>query len=335
MELFHFIRPWWLLAFIPVVLFVVLLFRHSGKSNSWAKYCDAHLLEHVLVGRESKAKKSLLPIFFLLVWSVAIVALAGPTWKYKDVPTYQKNISRVIALDVSQSMDTTDVSPSRLERAKYKIFDILRKITEGQTAMLVFSSESFVVSPLTSDSKTISNLVSVLNTDIVPVQGHDMTKALDKSAELLSQGGAGKGQIILITDSSPTDKAIAEAKKFAEQGIKTDVYAIGTPKGGIAKTKDGTYLKDDSGNIQYFGIDLSKMKSLAKAGDGKLITLTANNNDVNALLADIQSNSSKAKKSQQSAANTFWQDEGVYFIWVLALFSVIVFRRGFLEKICR
>ena len=62
MELFHFIRPWWLLAFIPVVLFVVLLFRHSGKSNSWAKYCDAHLLEHVLVGRETKAKKSLLPI---------------------------------------------------------------------------------------------------------------------------------------------------------------------------------------------------------------------------------------------------------------------------------
>lgn len=335
MELFHFIRPWWLLAFMPAILFVIFLFRHSGKSNSWAKYCDAHLLEHVLVGRESKAKKSLLPIFFLLIWSVGIFALAGPTWKFKDVPVYQKNTSRVIALDVSQSMDTTDVAPSRLERAKYKILDILRKITEGQTGMLVFSSESFVVSPLTSDSKTIANLVSVLNTNIVPVQGHDMTKALVKSSELLAQGGAGKGQIIDITDSSPTDKAIAEAKKLAEQGIKTDVYAIGTPKGGIAKAKDGSYLKDNSGNIQYFGVDLTRMQALANAGDGKLITLTANNNDVNALLADIQGDDSQTKKSQQSTANTFWQDEGVYFIWVLALLSVLVFRRGFLEKICR
>ncbi len=335
MELLHFIRPWWLLAFIPVVLFLVLLFRHSGKSNSWSKYCDAHLLEHLLVGQESKAKKSLLPIFFLLIWSVAIVALAGPTWTHKEVPTYQKNISRVIALDVSQSMDTIDVAPSRLERVKYKIFDILRKITEGQTGMIVFSSESFVVSPLTSDSKTISNLVSVLDTNIVPVQGHDIAQALDKSSELLLQGGDGKGQVILITDSSPTDKAITEAQRLAEQGIKTDVYAIGTPKGGIAKAKDGSYLKDDSGNIQYFGIDLSRMQALTKAGDGKLITLTTNNNDVNALLEDIQNDDSQAKKSQQSAANTLWQDNGVYFIWSLALLSVVVFRRDFLEKICR
>ena len=335
MELLHFIRPWWLLAFVPAILFVVLLFKHSGKSNSWAKYCDAHLLEHVLVGRESTVKKSLLPLFFLLVWSVCIFALAGPAWKYKDVPVYQKNISRVIALDVSQSMDTTDVAPSRLERAKYKIFDILRKINEGQTGMIVFSSESFVVTPLTSDTKTISNLVSVLKTDIVPVQGHNMTKALNESMELLAQGGVGKGKIILITDSSPTDKAIATAKKLAEQGIKTDVYAIGTPKGGVAEDSDGNYRKDNSGNIEYFGVDLSRMQALAKAGDGKLITLTANNNDVDALLADIQRNDSQTKKSQQSTANIFWQDEGVYFIWALTILSVLVFRRGFLEKICR
>lgn len=92
----------------------------------------------------------------------------------------QKNISRVIALDVSQSMDTTDVSPSRLERAKYKIFDILRRIKEGQVGMIVFSSEPFVVSPLTSDANTIENLVTVINSDIVPVQGHNIYKALKK-----------------------------------------------------------------------------------------------------------------------------------------------------------
>lgn len=87
------------------------------------------------------------------------------------MPVYQKNISRVIALDVS---------PSRLERAKYKIFDILRRIKEGQVGMIVFSSELFVVSPLTSDVNTIENLVTVINSDIVSVQGHNIYKSLKK-----------------------------------------------------------------------------------------------------------------------------------------------------------
>ncbi|MDE5020693.1 VWA domain-containing protein, partial [Francisella tularensis subsp. holarctica] len=96
-----------------------------------------------------------------------------------------------------------DVSPSRLERAKYKIFDILRRIKEGHVGMIVFSSEPFVVSPLTSDANTIENIVTVINSDIVPVQGHNIYKALKKSEQLIEQAGVQQGQIILITDSSP------------------------------------------------------------------------------------------------------------------------------------
>ncbi|MBK2027815.1 VWA domain-containing protein [Allofrancisella guangzhouensis] len=330
----HFLRPWWLLALIPALLIVVFLFKDSAKANSWAKDCDKHLLDHLLVGQESKIKKSLLPLGFSLIWGLAIVALAGPTWKFKEAVIYQKSTSRVIALDVSQSMDTTDISPSRLERAKYKIYDILKRITEGQVGMVVFSSEAFVVSPLTSDAKTVENLVSVLNTDIVPVQGNDIAKALQKSAELISQAGATEGQIILITDSTPTDKAIKEAQKLSNKNIKVDVYAIGTPKGGIAKDKSGNYLKDEQGNIEYFGVNLPELQSLAQAGDGKLITLTANNNDVKALLTSIKNNAD-TRKSEQLLVNMFWQDEGVYIIWVLTILSALLFRRGFLERVCR
>ncbi|KFJ42527.1 VWA domain-containing protein [Francisella philomiragia] len=330
---FHFLRPWWLLALIPIVVFVILLFRSSSQANSWAKYCDSHLLEHVVVGKQSKTKKSLVPFLFLCLWIVSVVALAGPTWKYKDVPVYQENVSRVIALDVSQSMDTTDVSPTRLERAKYKTLDILRRIKEGQVGMIVFSSEPFVVSPLTSDANTVENLVPVINSDIVPVQGNNIYKAIEKSAQLITQAGAKKGQIILITDSTPSADAIAKAKQLAEQGIDTDVYAIGTPKGGIAKDDRGNYIKDDGGNIQYFGIDLNQLEALAKAGSGKLVTLTANNTDVKKLLSDTQGNGKK--KSDKKSANIFWQDEGIYFIWLLVAMSLLFFRRGILERICR
>lgn len=330
---FHFLRPWWLLALVPVVVFVVLLFRHSSKSNSWAKYCDSHLLEHILVGQETKAKKSLIPIVFLVLWGLSVITLAGPTWSHTDIPVYQKNASRVIALDVSQSMDTADVSPSRLERAKYKILDILKRIEEGQVGMLVFSSEPFVVSPLTSDSNTVANLVSVISSDIVPVQGHNIYKAIKKSAELLEQSGSQQGQIILVTDSTPSDEAMQEARKIAGEGIELDVYAIGTPRGGIAKDDKGNYLKDKDGNIQYFGVDLSKLGHLAKAGDGSLVGLSSNNSDVKKLLGEIHNDSSK--KSDRSSANTFWKDEGIYFIWVLTILSIFLFRRGILERICR
>lgn len=330
---FHFLRPWWFLALVPAIFFVVLFFKHSSKSNSWVRYCDSHLLEHIVVGDESKVKKSFKPLVFMAFWVLAIIALAGPTWKYKDIPIYQKNISRVIALDVSRSMDTSDVPPSRLERAKYKIVDILRQIKEGQVGMIVFSSEPFVVTPLTSDANTIENLVSVINTNIVPVQGHNIYRALKKSAELIEQAGAQNAQIILITDSTPSSNAIDYANILASKGIDTDVYAIGTPRGGIAKDDSGNYLKDDDGNIQYFGVNLEKLQSLARSGSGKLVTLTANNSDIKDLLTDQQNGATK--KSKQASANTFWQDEGVYLIWVLVILSVFVFRRGVLERICR
>ena len=323
---FHLLRPWWLLALIPVVILTILLFKYSVKSNSWSKYCDSHLLEHVTIGQDSKTNKTLIPLVFLVLWGIAVFALAGPTYRHhKEIPVYQKNISRVIALDVSQSMDTSDISPSRLERAKYKILDILGRIKEGQVGMLVFSSEPFVVSPLTSDAKTVANLVPVLNSDIVPVKGHNITKAIKKSAGLIEQVGASDGQIILVTDSTPSAKAIQRAKDLAARGIKIDVYAIGTPQGGIAK--------DAKGNIQYFGVNLSKLKSLANAGDGKLVTLTTNNTDIKSLLSEKISVGTK--ESKQDSANVFWQDDGIYIIWVLSILSVLIFRRGILERICR
>lgn len=330
---FHLLRPWWLLALIPVVILTILLFKYSAKYNSWSKYCDSHLLEHVTIGQDSKTNKTLIPLVFLVLWSVAVFALAGPTYRHKEIPVYQKNISRVIALDVSQSMDTSDISPSRLERAKYKILDILGRIKEGQVGMLVFSSEPFVVSPLTSDAKTVANLVPVLNSDIVPVKGHNITKAIKKSAGLIEQAGASDGQIILVTDSTPSAKAIQQAKDLAVRGIKIDVYAIGTPQGGIAKDAKGNYLKDAKGNIQYFGVNLSKLKSLANAGDGKLVTITTNNTDIKSLLSEKIN--VRTKESKQDSANVFWQDDGIYIIWILSILSVLIFRRGILERICR
>ncbi|MFC4892897.1 VWA domain-containing protein [Pseudofrancisella aestuarii] len=335
MTFIHFIRPWWFLAIIPALVIFVLLIRYSHSSNTWLKHCDKHLLEYVVVGNKLGKKKLIIPSFFLLIWGLAIFALAGPAWSYQDVPVYQKSMPRVIALDVSDSMDTTDVSPSRLQRAKYKILDLLKEIREGQTGMIVFSSEPFVVSPLTTDAKTISNLVPVLKTDIVPVQGHDIAKALTKSAELIKQAGFNEGEIILITDSKPTEEAFKEAKNLEDEGIKVTTFAIGTAKGGVAQNTAGSYIKDDNGNIKYFGVDLAALQKLAKVGGGIFVALTPGNDDIDRILADNGQLTNEDKTDNEAASSSVWLDRGVWFIWGLIVLLAILFRKGLLEKVCR
>ena len=92
-------------------------------------------------------------------------------------------------------------------------------------------------------------------------------------------------------------------------------------------------LKDSQRNIQYFGIDFNELEALARAGAGKLVTLTANNSDIKNLLSEQQV--STTKESKEQSANIFWQDEGIYFIWLVTILSIFLFRRGILERVCR
>ena len=127
---FHFLRPSWFLAIVPAILLLIFSLRKINSSNTiWTKYCDSHLLEHLILN-DSISLKNYLPYILFGLWLISICALAGPTWSMYGQPVYQKNISRVIVLDVSNSMTATDIAPSRLERAKYKSIDLLNNIHE-------------------------------------------------------------------------------------------------------------------------------------------------------------------------------------------------------------
>ena len=306
--IFHFLRPWWFLAIIPAILLLIFSLNKINSSDSnWTKYCDAHLLQH-LISNETRTLKNYLPYTLLILWLIIIFALAGPTWSMYGQPVYQKNIARVIALDVSQSMTATDIAPSRLDRAKYKSIDLLHNITEGQTGMVVFSSSSFLVSPLTNDTNTIASMVPVLDNNIVPVQGSDILPALRKSAKLLKQAGNTRGEIILITDSTPSDEAIKEAKALAADGYTTSVLGIGTENSS------------------------DRLRSLATAGKGSYVDFSNDNSDIDSLL--LKKNKLTSKASKELQIKSLWRDEGHYLIWLLVFLVAFLARRGWLEKIC-
>lgn len=329
---FHFLRPWWFLLIIPAIVLLIMILRVKSSANNWSAHCDPHLLKHLLVGQQTR-KTRMLPVMIFLLWCIGIVALAGPTWSQYPQPVYQKVAARVIALDVSQTMNANDVPPTRLERARFKVLDLLKSIKEGQTGMIVFSSEPFVVSPLTADSNTIANMVPSLDSSVVPVAGDNIEKALVESAKLIKQAGFAHGQIVLVTDSTPSPAALAEAKSLAKEGIKTSVLAIGTAQGGPIKNSDGGFVTDKKGQIVFANMNAAELQKLASSGDGQFSLITDNDQDVTKMLS--HDGDGKTQKTETQKANALWKDEGHWFIWLLIILVALIARKGWLEKVCR
>src|SRR5437868_6377634 len=153
----HFLRPYMLFLFIPFLIFFIFLLTKKRQTSFWEGICSKDLIPYII---EKKSKKHFFFYFTLFsTISFLLIALAGPTWNSISVPLIKKQSGLVIALDLSNAMLAEDVKPSRLQRALYKINDILDQRPEGQTALIVFSSDTFTVTPLTDDVDTIKAML--------------------------------------------------------------------------------------------------------------------------------------------------------------------------------
>ncbi len=325
----HFIRPAAWYGLIPLLLVVWRWRYRSQAANNWKKVCDAHLLQAQLVGVQQRS--SLWPIVYLiLAWVLAVFALAGPAWKRVEQPVFRSLASRVIVLDLSSSMLATDVKPSRLARAKFKVLDILKRSREGQTGLIVFSGEPFVVSPLTTDAATITNQVAILNPDIMPVSGHDVSWALKKAGQLLQQAGANKGSILLVTADAGSQKAMTVARQLHQHGYRVSVLGIGSQQGAPMPATDGGFIKNQQGAIALSKLDQAALQAIARAGGGRYVHFTANNEDGDKLLASAAMQHFGMQAKNTTAKTGLWKDEGRWFVLLLLPIVLLGFRRGVL-----
>ena len=167
----HFLRPDWFIA-LPVGAWLLWqLLRGRGETGGWRNVVDAKLRRYVLIEPAALRDNRLALVVALAALLVAVVALAGPAWERLPVPAFRSDEALVVALDLSRSMDAGDVEPSRLARAKLKLLDLLERRSAGQTALIVFTTHAFTVTPLTTDTRTISSLVGAISTEIMPTRG--------------------------------------------------------------------------------------------------------------------------------------------------------------------
>lgn len=328
---FHFIRPWWLLALIPLAFLWIRLYKFSHQRNEWEKVCDPHLLPHLLVYQAGSAGR-MLAILTGLGWLMATLALSGPAWNRLPQPVYDQNSSRVIVFDLSKDMLVADIAPSRLVRARYKLTDILKQSNEGQTALVVYSGEPYVVSPLTNDTNTIVSMVPDLSPSIMPVAGNSLAAAMDLAGKLLKQANVTEGQILVIAAGKADDDALATASKLAKEGYSTSVLGVGTSKNTPVMQDDGEFLHDKNGAIVFSKLDKESLEKLAEKGRGHYVTFSDNNSDVNALLVSTAT-SAQLKQGKEKATADIWQDEGRWMIVLLLPFCFMAFRRGWFGRV--
>ncbi len=327
--LFHFIRPWFLLALIPAVLLFIFLWLRKPNYGSWHHVISPHLLPHLLQGTVKQQGK--FPLILLLIcWIITSFALAGPTWS-KLPQTVQKKINaKVILLDLSLSMLSQDLKPSRLTRAQHKLSDILDQSKEGLTGLITYAGTSHVVSPLTDDTHTILSMVTSLSPEIMPIKGSDPVAAIEKAAQLLQQAGITEGQILLITDDVPAD-FVGKVNQFLNPTLTpVSIFAIGTTEGAPIPLSKGSFVKDRSGAIVVPRLNPQRLKASAKALNGRFSTLSSDDEDINYLLGNTNRLLNDEMKDTDRDFDT-WNEHGLFLVLLLLPLAAMGYRKGWLS----
>lgn len=322
----HFLRPYWLLALFPLGALLWWSYRAQADDSGWQRVCDARFLPYLLRSRQSSGHRLWLG-FLGLGWLLTVLALAGPSWSKQPQPVYSAQNARVIVLDLSRSMLAADLEPTRLTRARFKIADILARSGEGQTGLVVFAGDAFVVSPLTQDAATISALLSALDPSIMPVQGSRVDLGLNKAVELLQQAGFKQGEILVVADGINGESAFAAARRVGAEGFRVAVLAVGTPEGAPIPLPEGGFLKDAAGDIVVPRLQPEIMQRLAAAGGGRYAAYSVDSGDLDWLLQNPGAAFADNLKSTDQQA-TQWREQGPWLVLVLVPLAALAFRQG-------
>ncbi len=320
-EFLHSEYLWALLLVLPMLLFI------KKRKNDISKVFKKEVLEKIRVhnGSISNKTRSLLLIGSFIFM---VLALARPIINNGEIKVKSNFINMVVGIDISKSMFANDVYPSRFEFAKRKFITMLPMLKNTKVALMGFSSQTFLISPLTEDYHSLKFLSSNLRMGSVTLKGTDILNALKSANDLLKDQ---KNKILLLFTDGGDKKDFSEEIAYAKShNITVYIYAVGTKKGGIIKDRNGV-VKDRNGNIVVVKLNPS-IKELALKTGGAYMEQTLKKDDIKALIDAIQTHFKAENQSEESI-----KDKRELFVIPLAialillffsLFSLPNFRRG-------
>ena len=314
---------------IPV-FFLVILYGMKTRQNILARFATPKGLEAIAPDVVSGRRwiKSGLLLFSLLF---ICMALSGPQYGYKWQTIEQKGVDIIVAIDLSRSMLATDIQPTRLDRAKREIYDLLAMLKGDRMGLVAFAGTAFLQCPLTLDYEAFNIFLNTLTPDAMPVGGTDISGAVSTCLSAFDLKTTSQKAIILITDGENTGKPdpLEAAESARKAGVKLFCIGVGSLEGVPIPTETGGIKKDRSGNIILTRIDEETLKKMAVLTGGTYVRSVAGSMDLDVIYThEIRG------KMEASTLSTdkkqIWEDR---FQWLLALAVIALVAELFLPAV--
>ena len=291
----------YLLALIPILLLIHFLMLRRQK-KLLRKFGDLELVRQLM---PNVSRMRPLVKFWLLLGALAllIVVLARPQFGNKISHEKRTGIETIICMDISNSMLAEDVAPSRLDRSKMMVENLVDHFTNDKIGLIVFAGDAFVQLPITSDYVSAKMFLSSITPAMIATQGTDIAAAINMASHSFTQEENIGKAIIVITDGEDHEGGAMEAAKEAkEKGMNTYVLGVGSPNGAPSPVGNGDYMKDNTGQTVMSALNEQMCRQLADAGSGAYIHVENNSN------AQEQLDNELDKLSKKETSSTIYSD---------------------------
>lgn len=283
----HFTEPFWLLlCLVPLLARLWCSTSGNGRRERLARFADPWLLPRLLIGHPRDHRSGKL---FLIAWMLGCIALSAPYLHATPQSALRTALDIAVILDISPSMQAQDITPSRLQRAKWELEDFLRMSPADRRALVVFSANAYVVLPLTPDREVLRHFLAAIDTHVAARRGSSLGLAIERAMSLLAASRPGSRAMVLVTDGESHDGgAMQAAREAARAGIPLLILGVGTQQG--APLPDATGAFEREGNAPVISrLARSELQAMAKTSGGAYTDLREDNSDWAHLTVNLDS----------------------------------------------
>ncbi len=327
----------WLYALLVIPFIWVLYFLFFGLTNQnrkYTKFADKHLLPYLIINDARKKNTSLYSglILWSMIWFCLTLAMAGPRWSYREFKAYNKEHSIVVLLDMSLSMNVNDVSPSRFQRARQDIEDILnttkiRANSKVKIGLVGFAAHAHMISPISEDYSNIKRLLPLLGTDLIAVQGTRLSSALKTAEGMLAMEAGDAKSILIISDGGFEDNgsAFGIISNLDTKGIIVHTMGVGTKEGMAFINPDGSSLLKNNAPV-VSRLEEEKLQEASSLGRGKYFNPNILGENSAEFIDVLNSQMDYLKEHDESIKD--WDEKFYIFLIPVVFLGFFWFRKG-------
>lgn len=310
----------YLLLLLPL-LTAFYLYAKYKKRKAIRTYGDVTLLK-LLMPDVSSVRPNVKFGIMLVVIGLFAILLARPQFGSKLETVKRKGVEVIIALDISNSMLAEDVQPSRLEKAKRLVAQLIDKLDNDKVGMIVFAGDAFTQLPITNDYISAKMFLETIDPTLISKQGTAIGAAVDLASKSFTpQEGVGRA-IVVITDGENHESGALEAVNNAvKKGVQVDVLGVGMPDGApIPVRGSNDYRRDRSGNVIVTKLNESMCQELAKAGNGIYVRVDNSNNAQRAIINEIDK---MAKMDVETQVYSDYDEQFQAVAWLILILLIL------------